>query len=173
MESQEQGKNLEDAYIDDEALTSCIRKYPVLYGKSDKDYGIPLEKKNAWKEIGLELAIDCGEAQTRYNTVRTTFSKYLKQQKPVRSGSGVADVPEIKPGYEHLRWLLSYIHHRASSTNFKRKPKAVGPEFQRNSHVDTDTEIYSELYVEDDIDTGHTLDQIEASKFPCKRPRKQ
>ena len=78
-----------------------------------------------------------------------------------RPGSSVADVPEIKPGYEQLWWLLSYIQHLASSTNFRRKTKAAGPELQENSHVDTYMEVYSELHVEDDMDTGHKLDQME------------
>ena len=80
MESQEHGNNLENTYINNEALVSCISKYPVLYDKSRKDYRVPLNKKNAWEEIMLERAIDWRQAQTHYNTVRKIFTKYLKWQ---------------------------------------------------------------------------------------------
>ena len=77
MKSQGQENNLENACIDIEALLSYIRQYSVLYDKSCKNYRLPLKKKNAWKEIGLELAIDWREAPTRYSSVKANFSKYL------------------------------------------------------------------------------------------------
>ena len=41
-------------------------------------------RKNAWKEIAQELGMDMAEAQRRYNSIRTNFSKYLKYQKSLQ-----------------------------------------------------------------------------------------
>ena len=154
--NQDHAANIEKKYVDSEALMSCVRTYPAVYNKSCRDYKIPLKKKNAWKEIGLALNIDWAEAQTRYNSIRTNFSKYIKRQRSIRSGSGIGDVPEIKPEYEHLRWLLTHIQHRRSTTNFKRKPTtemlSSEEESGNDGGFDRGTEVYDEVEVQDDID---------------------
>eukprot|EP00112_Aurelia_sp_Birch-Aquarium-sp1_P002537 Seg128.12 transcript_id=Seg128.12/GoldUCD/mRNA.D3Y31 product="hypothetical protein" protein_id=Seg128.12/GoldUCD/D3Y31 len=119
--NQDDAANLERKYVDNEILMSCVHKYPAVYDKSCRDYKIPLKKKNAWKAIGLELSIDWAEAQTRYNSIRTNFSKYIKRQRSIRSGSGIGDVPEIKPENGHLRWLLNTYSTEESTPIFKRK----------------------------------------------------
>ena len=45
-------------------------------------------KKNAWEEVTKPLNIEVHKAQNRYNTVRTSFGKYIKnlkgKKKPVQ-----------------------------------------------------------------------------------------
>ena len=75
-----------------------------------------MQKKNAWNEVATELGIDVSEAQSRYNTIRTCFSRYLKSIREIRSGSGREHV-QLKVEYEHLRWLIAYIKHRSTTSN--------------------------------------------------------
>ena len=49
------------------------------------------------------------------------FSKYVKRVRSVRSGSGHNDVPQLREDLEYLRWLVTQIRHRPSTTNFKRR----------------------------------------------------
>ena len=69
MANQDNAADLEKKYVDNEMLMSCIRKYAAVYDKSCRDYKIPLKKKKAWKEIGIDWA----EAQTHHNSIRTNF----------------------------------------------------------------------------------------------------
>ena len=55
--------------------------------------------------------------KTRYNAIRTDFSRYLKRLKG-KSGSGISDVI-IGAKYEHLRWLKTFTVSRRSSGNFR------------------------------------------------------
>ena len=83
--------------VDSETLMNCVQNYPVLYDKGSADYKIPLRKKNAWKEIAAKLGIDQTAAKTRYNSIRTNFSKYIRKLREAsRSGAGRNDLPEIK-----------------------------------------------------------------------------
>ena len=83
--------------ISNEKLMDCIRNYRSIYDKKCKDYKVPQKKKNAWKEVSAQLDIDIDEAQRRYNSIRTNFAKYRKRMRAsARSGSGRADLPEIR-----------------------------------------------------------------------------
>ena len=105
--------------VANETLMNCIRNYKVIYDKSSKGYKLPQQKKNAWKEISTNLGISVEEAQTRYKSIRTNFSKYVKRIKCTRSGSGRSDLPELKEDYEHLRWIITHIKQRESVSNFR------------------------------------------------------
>ena len=113
--------NTEEFEVNNETLMNCVQQYRVIYDKRCKDYKVPLKKRNAWKEISEKLGIETTEAQKRYNNIRTMFSKYVKRLRSVRSGSGRNDVPQLREDLEYLRWLVTHIRHRPSTTNFKRR----------------------------------------------------
>ena len=102
--------------VDDQTLMNCIQDHRVIYDKGSKDYKDQRKMKNAWSEVSLQLGIEVLEAQTRYKSIHTKFSKYIKQMRG-RSGSGRCDLPPIREDLEHLRWLLVHIKHRSSTTN--------------------------------------------------------
>ena len=104
----------EETSVDNETFMNCIQQYRVLYDKTCKDFKMPLKKKNAWKEVASKLGIEVSEAQKRYNNIRTSFSKYIKRTKGVRSGAGRNDVPEIREDLEYLRWLIVHIKQHPS-----------------------------------------------------------
>ena len=69
--------------IENETLVNCIRNYRVTYDKLSKGYKIRLQK-NAWKGISNSLGISVEEAQTRYKSIQTNFSKYVKRYKYIK-----------------------------------------------------------------------------------------
>ena len=103
------------ASCSNQELMTAIRKYEGIYNKSCLDYKSPFYKRKAWLAIANELHSDVTTVHTRYNNIRTSFSRYLKSIRYFRGGldsssSGIA----IKPKYEFLRWLIVHIKHRKS-----------------------------------------------------------
>ena len=97
-------------------LMDCIQQYIVLYDKSKKGYKDQRKIKSAWREFSAKLGISEVEAQTRYKTIRTKFSKYIKGMRG-KSVSGRSELPELKEEYEYLRWLAVHFKHRENTTN--------------------------------------------------------
>lgn len=93
--------------VKNKALMDTIRIYRAIYDKSCPDYKNQRIKQNAWQAVAEALELDVASVQKRYNTIRTNFSKYIKNIKG-KSGSGRADI-EIRPDLEHLRWLITHI----------------------------------------------------------------
>ena len=70
------------------------------------------------------MGVDVAEAQKRYNSIRTSFSKYLRKQRAAKvTGTGRNDLPEIKEEFEYLRWLITHIKHRSTTDNFESSNK--------------------------------------------------
>ena len=92
-----------------------MRQYRCLYDKGCPEFKDKNKKENAWTAIANELHITVKKAEDRYKNVRTVFGRYLKGLKPP-SGSG-RDSIVIKPEFEHLRWLITHIDHRKTTTN--------------------------------------------------------
>ena len=105
-------------YPSNRVLMDTIRHFRAIYDKSCPDYKDQRVKKNAWQAVATKLNIEVSSAQQRYNTIRTNFSKHIKNLKG-KSGCGRDEV-EIRPDYEYLRWLISHIKHRETRTNMKR-----------------------------------------------------
>ena len=98
-------------------LMNTIRKYPAIYDKSCSDYKNQRVKSNAWLAVSKSLGMDVLLVQKQYNTIRSNFSRYLKDLKG-KSGCGRGDI-EIRPDLEYLRWLITHIKHRQTSSNIK------------------------------------------------------
>ena len=105
--------------IENETLMDCIYNYPAIYDKSCKDYKVPLQKRNAWREVCMKLGMDVETAQKRYNNIRTMFSRYVEQTKFLKSGSGREDIPEARQDLNYLGWFKCHIKSRGSVTNLK------------------------------------------------------
>eukprot|EP00795_Rhopilema_esculentum_P004065 gene4065-20242_t len=145
--------------ISNEKLMDCIRNYRSIYDKKCKGYKVPQKKKNAWKEVSAQLGIDIDEAQRRYNSIRTNFAKYIKRMRAsARSGSGRADLPEIREEFEHLRWLLIHIKHRESTSNIKRKPRPT-----LDADQQSEEETCNEVGPKDVEDENYNFDGVEES----------
>lgn len=106
---------------DDVAFMEIIKEFPCIYNRSSAQFKDKNLKSNAWKEIALlhegegASAACVDSCKQRYESIRTTFSRYLKKRKPP-SGSG-SDMVVLEPKYEHLRWLTSFIKSRSTSSN--------------------------------------------------------
>ena len=95
-----------------------IRKYPAIYNKECQDFRNKLMKENCWQQVAAKLNFnkeDVPSIKTRYQSLRTKFSKYILGLKAA-SGSGADDVT-IKASFESMRWLLNHITHRTTCSN--------------------------------------------------------
>lgn len=77
------------------------------------------------------------DAIRKYETIRTSFSKYLKTVKPA-SGSG-RDTIVLKPEFEHLRWMTPYIRSRTTKSNLSAS-ETNEDEVEELSSQPTDTQ---------------------------------
>ena len=94
---------------------NAVREYRVLYDKGVKGFKDKRQKDNAWKEIADITKMTVKECEQKYSSQRTMFGRYIKTLQ-VPSGSGRESL-DIKPEWEHLRWLITHINHRVTKTN--------------------------------------------------------
>lgn len=119
---------------------SKVREYRCLYDKATKDFKDVRKKENAWREVSECFSMTPSEAEKKYKNIRTVFGRYLTKLKPP-SGSG-RDAIQLSPEYEHLRWLITYISRRATTSNInKQKPSD-------NTDIINDQQAEDELYLE-------------------------
>ena len=107
---------------DDTAFMEIIKEFSCLYNRSSAQFKDKNLKINSWKKIAALHTIEgvhetdvLSTCKQIYESIRTSFSRYLKRSKPP-SGSGSDDVV-LDPKYEHLRWLVTFIKARSSSSN--------------------------------------------------------
>ena len=107
-------------------IMDTIRNYRAIYDKSYPEYKNQRVKTNAWQAVATSLGMDVALVQKRYNTIRSNFSKYLKDLKG-KSGCGQGDI-EIRPDLEYLRWLITHIKHRQTCSNVQlSQPDFLSP----------------------------------------------
>ena len=158
----------ESELYDNENFMNLVQNYRIIYDKKCKDYKDTRKKKNAWLELSKKVGVDVAEAQKRYNSIRTSFSKYLRKQRAAKvTGTGRNDLPEIKEEFEYLRWLITHIKHRSTTDNFessikRRKVEDDESEEERN-------EEQSEVCDENQSDTTNDQDTTCTSNGICSR----
>ena len=122
-----------------------IQDYPTIYNRSSRDFKDKTKKANCWAAVAERVNEPVEVVKKRYETIRTQFSKYLKNRRGA-SGAGAADITPVDSRYERLMWLKNFIVSRPNSGNFQRKHKpAVTP--SRNFDLEDDD-------VDDDGDDG-------------------
>ena len=105
---------------DDCSFMEIIKEFPSIYNRSSAQFKDKNIKSNAWKEIAsLHTDMDVNTCKQRYESIRTTFSRYLKRCKPP-SGSG-SDSVILRPNtnicagcvpssnHDRLVQILSYL----------------------------------------------------------------
>ena len=167
--------------VDDEMLMNHIQNYRVIYDKTCKGYKNRTTKRNAWEEVAKKFSMSVDECQRRYNTIRTRYSKYLKQHRAARkTGTGRDDVPKIRKEYEYLRWLTVHIKHREGTSNYKMEHEADSDadEAQRSSSKD-DVDCDDQSVGDDQSDSTFTtstddmlLSMYDTETVKKKMPRK-
>ena len=104
---------------DDTAFMEIIKEFPCLYNRRSAQYKDKNIKINLWKKIAALHTIEAvhetdvlSTCKQRYENIRTSFFSLFK----TRSG-WVSDDVVLDPKYEHLRWLVTFIKTRSSSSN--------------------------------------------------------
>ena len=105
--------------LTNELLMDEVRTYTALYDRYNKDFKDKFKKLNAWTEIGKRFGISPSQAEKKYNNIRSSFVRYLRQKKKIPTGSGRKDLPP-PPEFTNLDWLVTFIEHKYTSSNFQR-----------------------------------------------------
>ncbi|XP_065680655.1 uncharacterized protein LOC136094572 [Hydra vulgaris] len=96
------------------AFMNKVQKFPVLYGKFNKDFKDKWKKKNAWEEVGRLSNLSPNQAEEKYTSIRSSYGRWLKSKKNIPSGSGRNSV---SPQFLQLDWLNTFIEHRETTTS--------------------------------------------------------
>ena len=91
------------------------KEFHLLYNRASADFKDRSIKNNAWRKISKLLDLEESKCKQRYESIRTTFSCYVRKALG-KSGAGRDDI-QLDPKYEHLRWLAAFIKTRSTSGN--------------------------------------------------------
>lgn len=95
-----------------ERLMEEIRRYPCIYDKYDKDYPDKNAKNHAWAAISAKYGITPMEADKKYKTIRSSFTRYLKKKRNTPPG---IKPPPLPLAFLNLDWLASHIDHKETA----------------------------------------------------------
>ena len=141
-----------EANENDASFMEIIREFPTIYNRASKDFKERNKKANSWKKIAEYVGQSVEDVKRRYESIRTSFSRYLQKRRG-KSGSGVEDTP-LEPKFEHLRWLLSFITTRQSTGNFR---KATQQEAQEGNNLALCFDNRSQTPMQDELSSNSVL----------------
>lgn len=98
-----------------ERLMEDIRQYPCIYDKYDKDYPDKNAKNNAWASIAAKYGITPMEADKKYKTIRSSYTRYLKKKRSTLPGE---KPPPIPIAFVNLDWLACHIDHKEMTVKY-------------------------------------------------------
>ena len=88
-----------------------IRSFPVIWDRYATDFKNKHKKVNAFQSVGEKFGMSAEEAEKKYNSIRTMFSRHIKKQP---SGSGRQST---NPMFEGMSWMKPFIKCRKTSSN--------------------------------------------------------
>lgn len=100
-----------------------MRKFPILYHKSSKDFKDRHKKERVWEDVAKEVSFPSGkEAETAFRNLRNGYSRDKKGVRNATvSGTGTDSVTDAKREtselFLYLEWLEPYIQPRSSTSN--------------------------------------------------------
>ena len=97
----------QEAKKNDMAFMAIIKEFLVIYNRACADVKDRNIKNNAWRKISELLDLQESKCKQRYESIRTTFSRYVRKALG-KSGTGRDDI-QLDPKYEHLRLLATFI----------------------------------------------------------------
>lgn len=95
------------------------KEHDVLWNTKRQDYKDKEKKHNAWKCLADSFGINCQEAKTKINNLRTQFSsESMKMEKANRSGAaGPSEISKKWFAYESMTFLKDVVQPRKSLSN--------------------------------------------------------
>ncbi|KAL1494908.1 hypothetical protein ABEB36_010420 [Hypothenemus hampei] len=76
--------------VDIERLIILVQERPALYNIMMKDHHNRDLLEKLWEEISTEVGVGVTECKNKWNSVRSSYSRYLRHQKKLPSGSGTS-----------------------------------------------------------------------------------
>lgn len=108
-----------------ERLMDDVRQYPCLYDKYCKDYQDKNLKNNAWAALAAKYGVTATDAEKKYKTIRSSYTRYLKRKRNAPPGTRNADGP-TPIAFQNLDWLASHIDHKETSARLTPFAKTEG-----------------------------------------------
>ncbi|XP_067023973.1 uncharacterized protein [Acropora muricata] len=152
----------------DEILAESVRKLPILYDKSSKDFKDKHKKERAWDDVAKEVGFPTGkEAETGVRNLRNRYTRdknKIKKAKVSGTGTGTDSVTDAKREtselFPFLEWLEPYIQLRNSTSNLiliNDESDGTGESEKKEmfkSQVPGRTKYMKRSKAKDDIDTA-------------------
>ena len=95
--------NAQEAKEKDSVFMEMIREFPTIHNRALNDFKDRIKKANSRKTIADFLDDIIDSVKRRYDSIKTDFSRYLRQRREKSSSS--SDIAVIDPKYEHLYLL--------------------------------------------------------------------
>ena len=133
----------------DNSFMDIIKEFPCIYNRACADFKDRNIKANAWGKISALLDLEESKCKQRYESIRTTFSRYVRKAGG-KSGAGRGDI-QLEPKYEHLRWLVTFIKTRATSSNMNVHEISLSEEQANSGDEESET-----LEEEDNLQSEET-----------------
>ena len=64
---------------DDAVFMNILRELPTIYNRASKDFKDRNKKANSWKAVAEYISESIGVVKRRYESIRTSFSRYLQK----------------------------------------------------------------------------------------------
>ncbi|XP_050065734.1 transcription factor Adf-1-like [Aphis gossypii] len=132
-----------------EDLISLVQERQCLYDYKHKNYSNRNIQEQLWKEISDILKIPANECKAKWTTLRNSFSRQLREQKKLPSGSGASSRKRKWYLFDNMLFLSDYVlQHKKMERNLN------------SSHIDN---IENDSFVEEPIvpDAEQNLETVE------------
>ena len=128
-----------------------VQKYECPNNKYSKDFKDCNKKSNAWNAVVSQFHdLSQSEAVNKLKNIRSAYTRFLKRKKSTPSGSGRDAFPTSKE-FQNLEWLSTFIDHRPTWNNLKKKKK-TSIDAGSDSEEEENQSIVSPL--DGDVDDG-------------------
>ena len=167
----------------EEKLTEVVRRYPVIYDKSEPGHRDNNTVENAWKEVIslVDFVDDTKQAKAFFQNIKKRYCKYRQNLTNAdKTGTSLAEkeaaIKSFEP-YRYLQWLDTFIAKRESKSNLPRTtaslimPKPVLQTQPADSHPEETEEALSDTDSEGETESpASTAPALKKPETPPATP---
>lgn len=103
----------------DNEFMDIIRKYRAIWNRDCWEFRHQNKKADAWQKVADEMALDVSDVNRKYETIRSKFSRYLKEIKESAASGSCLDDIVFDNKWSYLKWLAPFIKNR--DLNLKKR----------------------------------------------------
>ncbi|KAL1493625.1 hypothetical protein ABEB36_009325 [Hypothenemus hampei] len=132
--------------IDTEKLIILIEQRPAIYNFTIKDHHNREIIDKLWGEVAQETGAQVADCKTKWNSLRNSFTRYIREEKKTPSGSGVS---KKKKWYlaGSMSFLKDFVNqHRKQVGNLTTNEDTENNQLpQQDEQIIVDEDILSEM----------------------------